>query len=145
MPMSTSVVVVRVFLLFALSLALVAQEPPRSEGVKLTDSQKQTLRTLQADSAAKTAAILGKLPEIAKAFHTNLLSDKPDAELDQKLSQQMVESFADVIRLRIGRIRSAVKSLTPGQRAAIAAELKQSDSPYVFDDLVVKVLGDPAK
>jgi len=142
MPVSASRIVVRTVLLLAFPLALVAQP---SKSVDLTAAQKQTLRTLQADSAAKTSAVLAKLTELAKAFNVNLFSDKPDPELDRKLSEQMAEGLADVIRFRLERIHSAAKALTPEQRSALAAELKKPDSPYLFDDLVQKVFGDSAK
>jgi hypothetical protein len=146
-PMSTAGKVIRALLLIALTIAVVAQGTAQDNQntLKLSDAQKATLRALQGDSAAKTATILGKLPQIAKVFNANLLSDTPDAELDQKLSQQMAESFAEVIRLRLGRIRATAKALTPEQRLALGLELKKSDGPYLFDDLVREVLGDPAK
>lgn len=148
MPIDVFQLPVRVLFVFAISLtAASAQESSQdlSKSISLTEVQRQALKALENDSAAKAAGALLKLPEIARAFNANLLSERPDPELDQKLSHQMEEIFAEVIRLRISRIHSAVKTLTPEQRRALAEELKKPDAPYIFDDLVKRVLGDERK
>jgi hypothetical protein len=137
-------------LLAALSLAAVpAQESPQdpykdpSPALNLTEAQKRTLRALEAESAAKAAAALLELPQLARSFNTNLLSAEPDPKLDRQLGREMADTFAKVIQLRLVRIRAAAKTFTPEQRQALAAELKKPDAPFLFDDLVRRVLGDP--
>jgi hypothetical protein len=67
-----------------------------------------------------------------------------DPEIDEKLAPgKWPIPFAEVIRLRVARIRSAARTLTPKQRMPPAAERKKPDGPYLFDNRVRKVLGDP--
>jgi len=132
----------------ALSLAAVPvrEAPPEpAKAAPLTEAQKQTLRSLQADAAAKTAQVLQALPATAKSFNANLLSEAPDPEIDRKLGQKMADAFAEIIQLRLARIRNSAKVLTREQRLALEAELQKPDSAYLFDDLLQKVLGDPGK
>jgi len=136
----------RTFVFAVLTLGVFAQEKPENaKAVNLTEAQKQTLLKLQADAASKAATVLSQLPRLAKAFNANLLSETPDPELDKKLGRQMADAFSEVIRLRLARIRKAAQVLTPAQRSALARELNKPDAPYLFDDLVRKFLGDPAK
>jgi hypothetical protein len=111
--------------------------------MNLTEAQKQALRTLEADAVTRTRVTLDKLPDIARRFNANLVSENPDPELEKKLSQEMEDIFSEVIRIRLARIRSAARTLTSEQRQAIATELKKPNAPHVFDDLVRTVLGSP--
>jgi len=122
----------RILLLAALSPAVVpAQERPQDppQTISLTEAQKRILQTLEAESGERAAALLLRLPETAKRFNTNLLAATPDPELDRKLGREMADTFAEAIQLRIARIRSAAKALTPEQRLALVAELKNRTPP----------------
>jgi hypothetical protein len=140
--------VARLCLLGALSLAVMpAQESPQepSRTRELTEGQKRALQALEAESTAKAAAGLLRLPQLARAFNANLLSPEPDPQIERQLGDEMADIFAQAIRLRLFRIRSAARILTAEQRLAVAAELQKPDAPYLFDDLVRKVLVDPKK
>ncbi len=128
----------------ALPMLAVAQAQDNHTGTKvqLTPEQRQELRALQAGSASKAPEELRVLMLAAKRFNANLLSPSPDAALDDKLGKELVNGFANLIQLRVERIRAAAKVLTPEQKAALAAALEKSDSPLLFDDLVRKVFGD---
>ena len=128
-----------------LPAALPAQEtPPKpAQSLRLTQAQKQALQALQADSVKKAAAAVLRMAQATRGFNANLLSDAPDSEIDRKVDREMADTFAEVAQLRLARIRNAAKVLTREQRLALAAELRKPDSPYLFDDLVRKVLGDP--
>jgi Spy/CpxP family protein refolding chaperone len=115
------------------------------QGQELTAAQKQALAALQADSVARTAAALRDLGETAKKYNANLLSEAPDPEIDRQLGQQMVDRFAELIRLRLARIHASAKALTAEQRRALAKESKKPGAPFLFDDLVKQAFGDPPR
>lgn len=140
-------VAVRVALLSTLSLAAAPAQETRqpANGIQLTEAQKQLLTRLQAESTAKAARLMLKLPQAARSFNANVLAEKPDPELDRRLSREMADMFSAVIQLRIARIRESAQVLTREQKQALAEELKKPDAPPFFDDLVRKVLGDPKK
>lgn len=144
MPSDSLGLALRIVFVAALMPAVVpAQENQAPEpAVRLTPEQRQKLSALEAESASKAVEQMRILVLAAKRFNANLLSRSPDTELDQKLGQELVNGFAELIQLRIDRIRAGVKSFTPEQKAALAAELEKSDSVLLFDDLVKKVFGD---
>jgi hypothetical protein len=137
-------VAARIFFAALLTLAIAPAQKKQASGpeVQLTPEQRQVLRALQAQSASKAAEEMRTLTLTAKRFNANLLSPSPDTELDQQLGKELVGGFADLIQLRINRIRAAAKTFTPEQKVALAAELEKSDSVLLFDDLVQKVFGD---
>ncbi len=60
-----------------------------------------------------------KLPEEARRFNANLLAEKPDPELDEKLGRELADTFAAAIQLRLARIRESAKVLTREQKLAL--------------------------
>ena len=129
-----------------LPAAVPAQETSAApKSVSLTTVQKQSLRSMRAASMAKAGSGLSSLAQASRKFNANLLSETPDPKLDQDLSRQLVETFAEILQLRLARLRSSAAILSREQKAALAEELKKPDAPFLFDDLVRKVLGDPKK
>src|SRR5271155_4435095 len=93
-------------ILLATPLYLAAQTPqdkpvPAPAPSTLTQAQQQAVQqALQAaESAGKTdaTALAAKIGTIARSFDRNILSEKPDAELDGKLSSQLVAAVGEVV------------------------------------------------
>ncbi len=116
-----------------------------SNELAITAEQNARLKALEAESASKAARLLLTLKDATKRFNQNLLSDKPNKELDQELGQQMVDAVAETIRLREVRIRSVAGILTREQKKALLEELSKPDAPITLDELITKVLGGSKK
>ena len=145
------------FLLLA-ALYLAAQDKPDQAKPApgqntLTAAQQQALQqALQAaESAGQTeaAALAAKIAVVAKSFDRNILSDKPDAELDGKLSSQLVAAVGEVVtaalHAKLNGVHEIVKVLTPEQKKILLAELDKPDTNPDLTELVGSVLGDKKK
>ena len=118
-----------------------------SKGSALTADQKQllqqTAQRLESDSKAQTEKATAKIAEIAKSIDRNLLSGKPDDELDRKLSADFATAVTNLVnsavQVKLTAVREMVKVLTPDQKAALLAELEK---PGANPDLaeLIKVL-----
>lgn len=132
-----------------------AQDKPQatSTASTLTDSQKhalqQALQAAENDGKAKVAPLMLKLGAITKSIDRNLLSDKPDQELDRKLTRDLVAAVSEVVAtaidLKLSAGREIVKLLTPEQRKILLAEIEKPDSNPDLTELAGKVFGDKKK
>ena len=79
----------------------------------------------------------------SKSIDRNLLSGKPDDELDRKLSADFATAVTNLVnsavQVKLTAVREMVKVLTPAQKAALLAELEK---PGANPDLaeLIKVL-----
>ena len=138
-------------LVLALSIGSVlgqaqAVPPAAPSATTLTDAQKQAMEAIGKDLESKVqlAAVL-KLASLAKDYDRNILAEKPDAELQQKLGDELVEAgsqlAAEAIRARVRAVSEVAKLLTPDQKKLLLAELNKPDANSDPLDLIKKVLG----
>jgi ABC-type phosphate transport system auxiliary subunit len=148
---------IRVISLIIPALVLLAQpaivsaqdNPSTAPANTLSESQKkalqQSLQTVEADAKTKTAPLVQKMSSIAKDLDRNLLSAKPDQDLDRKLSSDFAAAVTEVvtaaIQLKLAAVRETVKVLTPEQKKILLAELDKADTNPDLTELVGKVLG----
>ena len=119
----------------------------------LSEAQQQALQqALQAvENTAKSEAapLAEKIGTIAKSFDRNVLSEKPDAELDGKLSNQLVAAVAEVVtaelHAKLNGVREIIKVLTAPQKKILLAELDKPDTNPDLMELVSSVLGEKKK
>jgi hypothetical protein len=119
----------------------------------LTEAQQQAVQqALQAaESAGKgeAATLAAKIGEIAKSFDRNILAEKPDAELDGKLSNQLLAAVGEVVtaalHAKLNGIHEMVKVLTPQQKKILLAELDKPDTNPDLTELVGSALGEKKK
>ncbi len=119
-----------------------------SGAIALTPEQKQVLRqkvqALEASSKTQTEQQNARIAEIAKKIDRNLLSGKPDEELDRKLSADFAAEVSamvsSAVQSKLSATRDMVKVLTPDQRAALMAELEKPGTNPDITDLIDKVL-----
>jgi hypothetical protein len=142
-------------MLIATPLYLVAQDNAKTAPAPttLTAAQQQSIQqTLQAaENAGKgeAATLAAKIGEIAKSFDRNILSEKPDVELDGKLSNQLAAAVGEVVtaalHAKLNGIHEMVKILTPQQKKMLLAELDKPDTNPDLTELVGSVLGEKKK
>jgi hypothetical protein len=103
------------------------------------------------ESAGKSeaAALAVKIGEIARSFDRNILSEKPDADLDGKLSNQLVAAVGEMVtaavHAKLNGVRKMIKVLTPQQKKILLAELDKPDTNPDLTELVGNVLGEKKK
>jgi Spy/CpxP family protein refolding chaperone len=145
-------------MLLATPLYLAAQDKPAEAKPApapnaLTGAQQQALQQAvqAAESAGQTEAapLAAKIAVIAKSFDRNILSDKPDADLDGKLSNQLVAAVGEVVtaalHAKLNGVHEIVKVLTPEQKKVLLAELEKPDTNPDLTELVGNVLGEKKK
>jgi len=119
----------------------------------LTAQQKQTLQQVaqaaEADAKTQAAALALKAVPIVKEIDRNLLSDAVNEELDHKLSAELSQTIADLVRVAIqAKLRAAhdmAKALTPAQKKALLAEIEKPGANPDLGELIPKVFGDQKK
>ena len=135
--------VISAILTLAFFSTLTAQTPPppaAPAASSLTPAQMETLKKLLAssetDSKTRIQPTAEKITEIAKAIDRNVLSDKPDPELDKKLRADMTSAVLETVKIamdiRLNSIADIAKVLTPDQKKLLLAEL---DKPGTNPDL----------
>ena len=132
-------------LLLAGAGVLAAQD--LSKGSPLSAEQKQALQqkaqALETNTKAQTEKQSAKIAEIAKSIDRNLLSGKPDEELDRKLSADFAAEVANLVsgalQAKLTAVREMVKVLTADQRAVLLAELEKPGANPDLSELIAKV------
>ncbi len=140
----------RVYLLILLLSGMPAlwAQDGASKASALTPDQKQALQqkaqALETTAKAQTEKQTAKIAEIAKNIDRNLLSGKPDDELDRKLSAdfaaEVTSMVSGAIQAKLTATREMVKVLTPDQKAALLAELEKPGANPDITELINKVL-----
>ncbi len=118
------------------------------KGGTLTAEQKQVLQqkvqTMESSAKAEAEKQSAKIAEIAKNIDRNLLSGKPDDELDRKLSADFAAQVTNMvnaaIQAKLAASREIVKVLTPDQKAALLAELDKPGANPDITELINKAL-----
>jgi Spy/CpxP family protein refolding chaperone len=131
--------------LCALAVVLGAQQKPA-----LTPEQRLKVEQIVKDTEerAKTdaATLALKAAELVSGIDRNLLSEKPDQELDRKLSAELEDTLASLVRAairgRLAAVHELAKVLTPEQKKLAIAELDKPGSGVMgMQDLIEKVFG----
>lgn len=145
-------------MLLALPLYLAAQDKPDQSKPApapntLTAAQQQAvqqaLQAAESTGQTEAATLAAKIAVIAKSFDRNILSEKPDVDLDGKLSNQLVAAVGEVVtaalHAKLNGVHEMVKVLTPEQKKILLAELDKPDTNPDLTELVGNVLGEKKK
>ena len=110
---------------------------------------QQVAQAVESDTKAQAEALAQKVVPIARRFALNLLSEKPDPELDRKVSADFADAVAELVRTavqaKLKAMREMVKVLTPEQKRVLVEELDKPGANPDLTELAGKVFGDPKK
>ncbi len=111
----------------------------------LTEAQKQAIAAIR--SATEKKAVLPGLRLVitANRIYENMLADKPDEQLRQRLSKELDETVVGLLHIKGQSFREAVNVLTPEQKQLIKSELKKPGAPGDLMELIVKTFKLPEK
>ena len=129
-----------------------SQQPP-AQGLAgpnvLTDAQKQMLKAAETEFSAKIQPLAERLGRTAKELNRVLLSDKPDPEVERKLSDELADAVSQIvtgaIRLRVAAVHDIVNTLTAEQKKLLLTELDRPDANPDLIELMKKVFAEENK
>lgn len=108
------------------------------------ETLKKLFTSSDTDSKSRIQPTAEKIADIAKAIDRNLLSDKPDPELDKKLRADMTSAVLDTVKIameiRLNSISDIAKVLTPDQRKFLLTELDKPGTNPDLAELIQKTL-----
>jgi len=131
----------------AAGLAL-AQTPPESLAPPITDSQREALKKVltagDAEAKEKIQPSAEKLASLAKDINRNVLSDKLNEALVEKLRAELLDTAAGLVKaavdMKLSTVSELGKVLTPEQKKFLLTELEKPGAPSDLTELVQKKL-----
>jgi NTP pyrophosphatase (non-canonical NTP hydrolase) len=136
-----------------LILAAIMAGQEQAPVTALSPAQRQEFQKI-AQAAEKEAKVQAEtlaqtLGEVARKIDRNLLSDQPDPELHRRLSDELADAVAGLVRtaihMKLDTARDLVKVLTPEQRKLVLAELEKPGANPDLTELLGKVFPDSKK
>jgi Spy/CpxP family protein refolding chaperone len=111
----------------------------------LSEAQMQAIKSILAESKKKAAPVALRLGLTAKQVYENILSDKPDEAVAERLSKEMKEVVGELVSIRGQSMREAVKVLTPEQKQLLKSEMAKPGAPADLMELIVHLFNIPEK
>jgi uncharacterized membrane-anchored protein YjiN (DUF445 family) len=105
----------------------------------LTDSQKQAIKSIQADAERRAAAAALRLAGIVSKVYANMLADKPDARLRATLSARMEKATWTLLSIKGQSVYETLRVLTPAQRQLVRGEMRKPGAPMALSEVVARV------
>jgi Spy/CpxP family protein refolding chaperone len=127
-----------------------AQTPPVAPDTSdaqphLTAAQLQSIKSIHTESEKKAAPLALRLALAAKRIYENMLSEKEDEALRQRLSREMDEVVVGMLAIKGQSIREIVRVLTPEQRQLVRSEMQKPGAPGDLSELIMRVFNVPEK
>jgi hypothetical protein len=126
-------------ILFVAVLMLIASPDAIGEADRLTAAQVQAMRAVKSRSEKKAAPLALKLAETARLSYENMLSDKEDETLRQRLERELDRIVVELVNLKGQSIREMVAILTKDQKKLLRAEMKKPDAPADLSEIISRV------
>ena len=111
----------------------------------LSEAQMQAIKSILAESKKKAAPVALRLGLTAKQVYENILSDKPDEAVAERLSKEMKEVVGELVSIRGQSMRDSVKVLTPEQKQLLKSELVKPGAPADLMELIIRLFNIPEK
>jgi len=113
---------------------------PKDTTHALSKAQMGKLMLLKDSVTKGLAPIVPRLMELLQNVNTNLLADKPDAELSKQYTAQAIEIIGQVLGSLSNTMRQMVDILTPEQKQKIRDAMKNSKDPKDIVTLISNTL-----
>jgi hypothetical protein len=111
----------------------------------LSDSQKHAIQAIHARNKLKAAPTALRLANTVKQVYDNLLAEKMDEQLADKLRLQMKEVVGDLVVIRGEAMREAVTVLNSQQKQFLKTELSKPGGQGELIEVMMKVFKIPEK
>jgi len=106
---------------------------------RLTAAQVQAIRAVRTRAEKKAAPLAQRLADTARLIYENLLSDKEDEALRQRLEREMDKIVVDLVAIKGQSIREMVAVLTQDQKKLLKVEMKKPDAPTDLSELILRI------
>lgn len=113
------------------------ESEPSDAAHSLTDAQKEAIKSIQVEGEKRALPFVLTLAQTVKQIYDNMLADKPDEALRQKLSQQLKDVTGELLTIKGQSIREAVGVLTPAQKQLVKAEIGKPGAPGDLMEIIV--------
>ncbi len=104
----------------------------------LSQTQKQAIQRIQAESEKTAAAAARRLAVIVRRVYENMLADKPDERLRARLSVEMKSAAWEALTIKGQSIRGIVNVLTPEQKRLVQSELRKPGASTDLTEIVAR-------
>lgn len=137
-----------VFMIAATSAT--AQTVPNSDTAqaaerRLSEAQLQSIKSIQTKWAKLAAPLALHLAVTVKAVYANMLRDKEDARLRERLGAEMHTVAGELLAIKGQSIREVLHVLTPIQKLLIKNEMGKANAPADLMELTVRTFNIPEK
>lgn len=141
-PRPLAVVALLTFL--GLAPTALAQSPAPAGGPPpLSAEQRQAMAAVKGEFEKKAAPFALRVAGTAKRIYENMLSEKPNEALRQKLSQELSEAVAGVLAVKGQAFWDAVKVLTPEQKDFLRREMAKPDVEGDLGEVIARLFNLP--
>ena len=138
-----------VFLLLALAsfaaqtAAAQTPSPAGAAAQPLSEAQRQAMKSIKTESEKKAAPLAAQLAATAKQIYENMLSDKEDEALRQKLDKELNETAGKLLAIKGQSIREMVGVLAPAQKQFVREEMRKPGAPGDLSELIERLFNSP--
>ena len=112
---------------------------------QLSETQLRAIKSIRSASERKAALPALHLAATIKRIYENMLADKEDQALRQRLSRELDEGTAQMLAIKGQSIRDVIGVLTPEQRRLVKNEMKKPGAPADLMELIVRTFNIPEK
>lgn len=118
---------------------------PNDATISLSEAQTQALQTIRRENEKRIAPVALRFAQTIKQIYDNMLADKPDDALGQRLAKEMNAVAAELFAIRGQAFREAIKILTPEQKEVLKRARMKPDAPADLLDLIAQTFHVPEK
>lgn len=109
----------------------------------LSEAQLKRMQEIRTAAAKKAAPVALMLAATVKQIYENMLADKEDDALRQKLDKQLNEIGSQILAVKGQSIRDMVGVLTPEQKQFVKTELAKPGATGDLGEMIERVFNLP--
>jgi hypothetical protein len=109
----------------------------------LSDDQLSRIKAIRAEAEKKAAPLALRLASVARQTYGNMLSDKEDASLRERLRGEMEQVVGELLSIKGQAIRDVIGVLTPFQKQLVRSEMNKPSASGDLMEVMVRIFNIP--
>ena len=105
----------------------------------LSETQLQSIKSIESASAKKAAPLAIQLAATAKQIYENMLASKEDQRRRVRLSKQLYRITNELLAIKGQSMRDVIAVLTPAQKELLREEMRKPDHPADLMEAIKRV------
>jgi hypothetical protein len=130
-------------ILFLIVVSLAATVQAQDAQPTLSAAQLESMQSICTQTEKKAAPLALKLAATVKQIYDNMLADRPDEPLREKLSKQLNDTAVQILNVKGQSIREMVNVLTPSQKNLLKTAMTKPDATADLSELMERVFNIP--